>query len=55
MYSDDDDYHDEIGDELAEIEDRNRAAIEGYCDLCERFGHTFRSCPARDDHYDEDY
>jgi hypothetical protein len=24
-----------------------------YCDYCEREGHTFRSCPARDD--DPDY
>lgn len=22
---------------------------EVYCDLCEREGHTFRSCPQRDD------
>ena len=24
-------------------------AIEGYCDYCERSGHTFSSCPKRDD------
>jgi hypothetical protein len=26
---------------------------EPYCDFCERTGHTFRSCPARDDEPDE--
>lgn len=34
--------------------DQFLAAIEGYCDLCEREGHTFGSCPARDDHHDEE-
>lgn len=24
-------------------------AIEGYCDSCEVAGHTFRTCPQRDD------
>jgi hypothetical protein len=23
--------------------------VEEYCDYCEREGHTFRACPARDD------
>lgn len=26
--------------------------FEAYCDLCERTGHTFRCCPARDDDVD---
>lgn len=25
--------------------------VEGYCDYCEVEGHTFRTCPARDDDY----
>lgn len=38
-----------------QMNDRERAEqermelIEGYCDYCEETGHTFRSCPARDD------
>lgn len=24
--------------------------MDEYCDYCEREGHTFSSCPARDDH-----
>lgn len=26
---------------------------EDYCDLCEREGHTFRTCQRRDDDYGE--
>jgi hypothetical protein len=29
-------------------------APEPYCDYCERDGHTFSSCPARDDEYGDD-
>lgn len=28
---------------------RAMEAIEGYCELCEKPGHTVRSCPTRDD------
>jgi hypothetical protein len=28
---------------------------EDYCDYCERVGHTFRSCPRRDDGPDDDF
>lgn len=27
---------------------------EPYCDYCEIVGHTFRTCPARDDSFDEE-
>ncbi len=30
------------------------APPEDYCDYCERSGHTFRSCPRRDDNFDDD-
>jgi len=26
--------------------------LDLYCDLCEEVGHTFRSCPRRDDVHD---
>lgn len=29
--------------------------IEDYCDYCEREGHTYRSCPKRDDDPGEEY
>lgn len=28
-------------------------AVRSYCDYCEREGHTFRTCPARDDHAED--
>lgn len=27
--------------------------IIGYCDYCEVEGHTFRTCPRRDDNYED--
>lgn len=26
---------------------------EDYCDYCEKEGHTFRKCPARDDNFED--
>ena len=34
-------------------EDETPYVSEGYCDYCEREGHTFSTCPKRDDEYDE--
>jgi hypothetical protein len=39
---------------MDDMYDQFMAAMEGYCDLCEVEGHTFRTCPARDDNYDEE-
>lgn len=36
-------------DDTPDPYDRFLEAIEGYCDYCEKTGHTFRSCPRRDD------
>lgn len=33
---------------------QEQVADEPYCDYCEEEGHTFRSCPARDDTPDQD-
>lgn len=45
---------DEELEEQEAHEDQDRRAEQGeydedYCDYCEREGHTFRTCPARDD------
>lgn len=45
MTYDDDDY---MSDADRAYEEAMNAII-GYCDLCEVEGHTFRTCPARDD------
>jgi len=31
------------------MSDHEHVVEEPYCDYCERSGHSFRSCPARDD------
>lgn len=31
---------------------RHNEGADLYCDYCETDGHTFRSCPARDDNWD---
>lgn len=31
-----------------------RPDLDGYCDYCEKEGHSFSSCPARDDDYPEE-
>jgi len=49
MLDDRDGDHDGFGSHW----DDRISAIEGYCDYCEREGHTFRSCPRRDDHQDQ--
>lgn len=39
-------------DEMAELElaaGFDQAYEDPYCDYCEREGHTFRTCPERDD------
>lgn len=45
-------YDDEYADWLAEMEYQDEVESHYptvYCDLCERDGHTFNSCPERDD------
>lgn len=32
--------------------DADGMIVEDYCDFCEHEGHTFSSCPQRDDNYD---
>lgn len=58
MYSGDEFYGDDItsglgrdfNDQLDQlIEDTIEERHELYCDLCEVEGHTFRTCPRRDD------
>lgn len=34
--------------------DEEQPIVEEYCDYCEEEGHTFRSCPRRDDTPDQD-
>jgi hypothetical protein len=42
-------------DPMEYLDDRENAydawmqLMEGYCDYCEEEGHTFRTCPRRDD------
>jgi len=49
MYSGDELYDDDV------TSGPTREHVEDYCDYCERDGHTFRSCPKRDDDPDDDY
>lgn len=47
-----DDGYDHLVDVLSDADRAEAAAaeaMEGYCDLCEVTGHTFRTCPRRDD------
>lgn len=39
----------EIMDDRENAYDQWMQSVMGYCDWCEEEGHTFRSCPRRDD------
>lgn len=39
----------QTGDWLIDMMNEPDERSKVYCDLCEREGHAFRSCPARDD------